>query len=124
MEITEKGLKENPGNIMELLNKLDSQSICLAIEHLGTGFSSLAYLKHFPLDVLKIDKSIINDPSLRQDNMEIASAIIAMGHILGFKVHAEGVETMAQLAFLQKKSAILIKVTSKALQSQRKLLLI
>jgi EAL domain-containing protein (putative c-di-GMP-specific phosphodiesterase class I) len=55
LEITEIGLMENPGNIMELLRKLDSQDVRLAIEHFGTGCSSLAYLKHFPLDVLNID---------------------------------------------------------------------
>jgi len=60
----------------------------------------LAYLKHFPLDVLKIDKSFIDDIPFLQDDMEIAATIIAMGHTLGFKVLAEGVETIEQLNFL------------------------
>jgi len=89
--------------VMALLNKLRSQGIRLAIDDFGTGFSSLAYLKHFPLDVLKIDKSFIDDIPNLQDDMEIAATIIAMGHILGFKVLAEGVETPEQLAFLREK---------------------
>jgi len=103
LEMTESGLMENQDNVMALLNKLRSQGIRLAIDDFGTGFSSLAYLKHFPLDVLKIDKSFIDDIPNLQDDMEIAATIIAMGHILGFKVLAEGVETPEQLAFLREK---------------------
>ncbi|MGZ4969730.1 MAG: EAL domain-containing protein [Methylobacter sp.] len=103
LEMTESGLMENHNDVMALLNKLRSQGIRLAIDDFGTGFSSLAYLKHFPLDVLKIDKSFIDDIPHLQDDMEIAATIIAMGHILGFKVLAEGVETPEQLAFLKKK---------------------
>jgi len=103
LEMTESGLMENQDHVMALLNKLRSQGIRLAIDDFGTGFSSLAYLKHFPLDVLKIDKSFIDDIPNLQDDMEIAATIIAMGHILGFKVLAEGVETPEQLAFLREK---------------------
>ncbi|MGZ4998278.1 MAG: putative bifunctional diguanylate cyclase/phosphodiesterase, partial [Methylobacter sp.] len=103
LEITESGLMENQSNATEILNCLRDQGIRLAIDDFGTGYSSLAYLKHFPLDLLKIDKSFIDDIPHLQDDMEIASSIIAMGHILGFKVLAEGVETPEQLAFLQEK---------------------
>jgi diguanylate cyclase (GGDEF)-like protein/PAS domain S-box-containing protein len=103
LEITESGLMENQGNATEILNGLRDQGIRLAIDDFGTGYSSLAYLKHFPLDLLKIDKSFIDDIPHLEDDMEIASSIIAMGHILGFKVLAEGVETPEQLAFLQEK---------------------
>ncbi len=103
LEMTESGLMENHNSVMELLNKLRTQGIRLAIDDFGTGFSSLSYLKHFPLDVLKIDKSFIDDIPNLQDDMEIAATIIAMGHILGFKVLAEGVETPEQLAFLREK---------------------
>ncbi|WP_334168758.1 bacteriohemerythrin [Methylobacter sp.] len=103
LEMTESGLMENQGNVTALLNQLRAQGIRLAIDDFGTGFSSLAYLKHFPLDVLKIDKSFIDDIPHLQDDMEIAATIIAMGHILGFKVLAEGVETLEQLEFLQEK---------------------
>lgn len=103
MEITESGLMANQDNAADILNCLRGQGIRLAIDDFGTGYSSLAYLKHFPLDLLKIDKSFIDDIPDLQDDMEIAATIIAMGHILGFKVLAEGVETPEQLAFLQEK---------------------
>ena len=103
LEITESGLMENQENATAILNGLRAQGVRLAIDDFGTGYSSLAYLKHFPLDVLKIDKSFIDDIPFHQDDMEIAATIVAMGHILGFKVLAEGVETPEQLAFLQEK---------------------
>ncbi len=103
LEITETGLMENQDKAPDILNCLRGQGIRLAIDDFGTGYSSLAYLKHFPLDLLKIDKSFIDDIPHIQDDMEIAATIIAMGHILGFKVLAEGVETQEQLAFLQEK---------------------
>ncbi|MDO9103951.1 MAG: PAS domain S-box protein [Methylovulum sp.] len=103
LEITESGLMGNQDNATAILNNLRAQGVRLAIDDFGTGYSSLAYLKHFPLDVLKIDKSFIDDIPFHKDDMEIAATIIAMGHILGFKVLAEGVETVGQLAFLQAK---------------------
>jgi diguanylate cyclase (GGDEF)-like protein len=103
LELTESGLMENHDKVVIILNNLRAQGIHLAIDDFGTGYSSLAYLKHFPLDVLKIDKSFIDDIPLLKDDMEITSSIIAMGHILGFKVLAEGVETHEQLAFLRGK---------------------
>jgi len=103
LEMTESGLMESQSKVMGLLNDLRSQGVRFAIDDFGTGYSSLAYLKHFPLDSLKIDKSFIDDIPHLQDDMEIAATIIAMGHMLGFKVLAEGVETAEQLAFLQDK---------------------
>jgi diguanylate cyclase (GGDEF)-like protein len=102
LEITESGLMANQDNATAILNKLHDQGIRLAIDDFGTGYSSLAYLKHFPLDVLKIDKSFIDEIPHNKDDMEIAATIVAIGHTLGFKVLAEGVETPEQLAFLQK----------------------
>ncbi|WP_340121758.1 EAL domain-containing protein [Methylobacter svalbardensis] len=103
LELTESGLMENEEKAAEVLNNLRAQGIRLAIDDFGTGYSSLAYLKRFPLNVLKIDKSFIDDIPSAQDDMEITATIIAMGHILGFKVLAEGVETLEQLAFLREK---------------------
>ncbi|MGZ4982048.1 MAG: bacteriohemerythrin [Methylobacter sp.] len=104
LEMTESSLSGSQDKVMALLNKLHAQGIRLAIDDFGTGFSSLACLKHFPLDVLKIGKSFINDIPYLPNDMEIAATIIAMGHILGFKILAKGVETLEQLAFLQKKN--------------------
>lgn len=103
LEMTESGLMESQDKVMALLNDLRALGVRFAIDDFGTGYSSLAYLKHFPLDSLKIDKSFIDDIPHLQDDMEIAATIIAMGHMLGFKVLAEGVETVEQLAFLQDK---------------------
>ncbi|MGZ5076477.1 MAG: EAL domain-containing protein [Methylobacter sp.] len=101
LEITESGLMENQDKTTHILNSLHAQGVHLAIDDFGTGYSSLTYLKHFPLDVLKIDKSFIDEIPHNKDDMEIAATIVAMGHILGFRVLAEGVETEAQLAFLR-----------------------
>jgi diguanylate cyclase (GGDEF)-like protein/PAS domain S-box-containing protein len=101
LEITESGLMDNQQQAMAILNNLHTQGVRLAIDDFGTGYSSLAYLKFFPLDVLKIDKSFIDDIPFLQSDMAIASTIIAMAHHLGFKVLAEGVETQAQLDFLR-----------------------
>jgi diguanylate cyclase (GGDEF)-like protein/PAS domain S-box-containing protein len=101
LELTESALMENEESVVNTLNELRGLGIRLAIDDFGTGYSSLAYLKRFPLDVLKIDKKFIDDIPHSKDDMAIANAIIGLAHTLGFKVMAEGVETAAQLEFLQ-----------------------
>jgi EAL domain-containing protein (putative c-di-GMP-specific phosphodiesterase class I) len=104
LELTESGLMDNQEDHAQfILNNLRQLGIHLAIDDFGTGYSSLAYLKHFPVSTLKIDKGFIDDIPHKQDDMAIAATIIAMGHILGFNVLAEGVETLEQLAFLKEK---------------------
>ena len=103
LEITESGLMDNQKQAMGILDQLHDQGVRLAIDDFGTGYSSLSYLKFFPLDVLKIDKSFIDDIPFLPSDMAIAATIIAMAHHLGFKVLAEGVETQEQLAFLLEK---------------------
>lgn len=101
LELTESALMENNESSTELLNRIRMFGVRFAIDDFGTGYSSLAYLKSFPLDVLKIDKRFVDDIPHHKDDMEIAATIVAMGHILGFKVLAEGVEQVEQLEFLQ-----------------------
>jgi len=73
----------------------------LAIDDFGVGYSSLSYIKDFPIDLLKIDRSFITQVTERQDDATITSAIINLAHNLGIQVVAEGVETTSQLNFLR-----------------------
>ena len=102
LEMTESGLLENQNNARTILESLRAQGIRLAIDDFGTGYSSLAHLIRFPLDVLKIDKGFVDEIPDNKDGTGIAETIVAMGHALGLKVLAEGVETPQQLMFLQK----------------------
>ncbi len=100
LELTESSIMKNWEESSRILHELKAMGVRVAIDDFGTGYSSLAYLKRFPLDVLKIDYSFIKDIPADQDNAAIATAIIAMAHSLNLKVVAEGVETREQLAFL------------------------
>lgn len=104
LEITESALMEREQESIALLKRLRELGVRVAIDDFGTGYSSLSYLKKFPLDVLKIDKSFVDDIPHDKDDMVIASTIVAMGHSLGLKVLAEGVETPEQLEFLNSKN--------------------
>ena len=73
----------------------------LVVDDFGTGYSSLSYLQQFPIDILKIDKSLVHGITVNPDDSPIVSAIIAMGKNLKQRVIAEGIETQEQLAFLQ-----------------------
>ena len=101
LELTESALMTEGGDAAALLIQLKTLGVRLAIDDFGTGYSSLSYLRRFPLDILKIDKSFVRDIPHHRDDMEIATAIIQLAHILGFTVLAEGVETEAQLSFLR-----------------------
>ncbi|MDR3393371.1 MAG: EAL domain-containing protein [Parasulfuritortus sp.] len=103
LELTESVLMKHQQQAMAILAQLRTLGVRIAIDDFGTGYSSLAYLKGFPLDVLKIDKSFVNDIPLHQDDMEIAATIIAMAHTLRLQVLAEGVENQPQLDFLKEK---------------------
>lgn len=98
LEITESTI-QNVEESIEILNQLRNLGVKLSIDDFGTGFSSLSYLKHLPIDNLKIDKSFIDE--LDSDGEIIVKTIIDMGRNLNFKVVAEGVETETQLAILR-----------------------
>ncbi len=100
LELTESMLMSDPAEVVRMLNAIRSQGLRLSIDDFGTGFSSLAYLKRFPIDTLKIDRSFINDVTTDSADASIAAAIISLAHTLKLKVVAEGVETQAQLEFL------------------------
>lgn len=101
LELTESALMQHEDEAILILHQLRAMGLKLAIDDFGTGYSSLAYLKLFPLNVLKIDKRFIDDIPLHRDDMEIVTAIVAVAHALGLKVLAEGVENTSQLAYLK-----------------------
>ncbi|HZV99352.1 MAG TPA: PAS domain S-box protein [Methylophilaceae bacterium] len=101
LELTESTLMQREVEIIEILGALQAMGIRLAIDDFGTGYSSLSYLKSFSLDVLKIDKSFVEDIESDQDDRAITATIIGMAHTLGMQVVAEGVETRQQLEFLR-----------------------
>lgn len=100
-ELTESVLMENPEQAMNLLSRLKNMGFRLAIDDFGTGYSSLSYLSHLPVDYLKIDRSFIKDITLDVSAATIATSIIALGHRMGLKIIAEGVETKEQLNYLK-----------------------
>ena len=100
IEITESGIMQNPEKAVANLNAIRRMGIGIAIDDFGTGYSSLAYLKRFPIDILKIDRSFIRDIILDRDDTAIVKTILAMAQALNLRVIAEGVETQAQYDFL------------------------
>lgn len=101
LELTEGMVMKNPKEAREVLKHLKELGIKISIDDFGTGFSSLSYLKAFPIDTLKIDKSFIMNLDMDEADATIASAVISLAHSLDLKVVAEGVENEDQYHFLQ-----------------------
>ena len=101
LEITESWVMEGPYRAETQMLRLNEMGVTLVIDDFGLANSSMAYLKRFPVQKLKIDNSFIRDIPTDTDDSAIVSAIIAMGHSLGLRVLAEGVETAEQSAFLR-----------------------
>jgi diguanylate cyclase (GGDEF)-like protein len=101
LEITESVLLQNSEDRLVLLHKFRALGIRIALDDFGTGFSSLSYLRSFPFDKIKIDKSFIRDVDTNKDSTVIVAAIIGLARSLGMTTVAEGVETEDQLAVLR-----------------------
>lgn len=101
LELTERVAMNEPELVAQRIYELRRRGIGLAIDDFGTGYSSLSYLKRFKIDKLKIDQSFVRDIESDPDDQAIVSSIIQMSLSLGISTIAEGVETPAQLAFLQ-----------------------
>jgi diguanylate cyclase (GGDEF)-like protein len=101
LEITESVIMKNAELTMRMMKKLKKMGVKLSMDDFGTGYSSFNYLKQFPLDIIKIDRSFIQDVTENREDATIVKAIIAMAQSLQLKVIAEGVETEEQLEFLR-----------------------
>ena len=101
LELTESMVMKDPKITTSSLNVLKDMGVSIAVDDFGIGYSSLAYLKKFPLDVLKIDRSFVRDIATDPDDAAIVGAIIAMAKSLGMSVVGEGIETQQQLEFLK-----------------------
>ena len=100
LEVTESVLMEDPEDVARIMGQLRDIGLSIAIDDFGTGYSSLAYLKTFPVGVLKIDRTFVRDLETDINDKGIAEAIVSMAAVLGMRVVAEGVETHAQAAIL------------------------
>jgi len=101
LELTESSLLSSTDLTFPLLRRLTAMGVKLTIDDFGTGYSSLSYLRQFPVHKIKIDRSFIHDVVVNSDSDAIVTAIISMAKGLNLKVVAEGVETDAQMSFLQ-----------------------
>lgn len=101
LEITESNAMQDVDFTIETLQKLKNLGVKIALDDFGAGYSSLNYLRRFPVDLLKIDKSFVDEVPAEQDDASIIAAIVALARTLGLQVIAEGVEEKEQIDFLR-----------------------
>ena len=101
IEITESIMIDSADKALQCIDEIRSMGIKIAIDDFGTGYSSLSYLNSFPANLLKIDKSFIDKMNTSDSSRQYVSAIISIGHIMGFDVISEGVEDQGQLDTLK-----------------------
>ena len=101
LELTESVLMQDAESTVRTLGALKAMGVTLAIDDFGTGYSSFTYLRRFPVDALKLDQSFVQEITEDPGDATIVSAMINIGKSLNQRVIAEGVETRAQLKFLQ-----------------------
>jgi diguanylate cyclase (GGDEF)-like protein len=101
LEITETSIMQHPEHVITVLTQLKELGVSIAIDDFGIGYSSLMYLKRFPIDRLEIDRMFVNDSTTDADDAALVRTIITMAHNLRLHVMAEGVETEEQLELLR-----------------------
>jgi diguanylate cyclase (GGDEF)-like protein len=101
LELTESVLMQNVDAVLQTLREVKALGVSLAIDDFGTGFSSLSYLRRFPIDRLKIDQSFVRDIEGSPVNESIARAIVALASSLSLDIVAEGIETLPEKAVLE-----------------------
>jgi EAL domain-containing protein (putative c-di-GMP-specific phosphodiesterase class I)/CBS domain-containing protein len=109
LELTETVLVENFSNTAEAFRQLQHHGIRIAIDDFGTGYASLSYLQHFSFDILKIDGSFISELPRQSRNQAIVTSIVRLAEHLSFQLVAEGVETPAELALLERMGCPIIQ---------------
>jgi diguanylate cyclase (GGDEF)-like protein len=109
LEVTETTLMRNLDASAEVLSRLRGLGVRLSIDDFGTGYSSLGYLKHLPVQTVKIDRSFVAELPENAHDAAITNGVIDMGHNLGLEVVGEGVETAAQLRYLRERGCDLIQ---------------
>ncbi|WP_244107022.1 EAL domain-containing protein [Burkholderia ambifaria] len=102
LELTESVLMQDCDAIAHTLRELKALGVVLSLDDFGTGYSSLSYLKDLPIDVVKIDRSFLDDVTTSAEGASLTRSIIAMAESLHMETVAEGVETEAQLSFLNR----------------------
>jgi EAL domain-containing protein (putative c-di-GMP-specific phosphodiesterase class I) len=102
LEITETSIMNDPQRVIRTLNKIRDLGVRFAIDDFGTGYSSFAYLTKLPVSCIKIDKTFVQNIEADRDSAVVVKSIIDLGHNLGLKIVAEGVETAAAMSLLQK----------------------
>ena len=103
VEITESVVVTDVDHVAAALTELRALGVRVAIDDFGTGYSSLLYLKRFPADVLKVDRSFVQGLGVHEGDTAIVEAVVGLGHRLGLQIVAEGVETDEQLAELRRR---------------------
>ncbi len=101
LELTETDAMQNVESTISTLQSLKKMGVQIAIDDFGTGYASLSYLKRFPIDTLKIDRSFVNGLHDFHDDWAITSTIISLAHRLKLNVLAEGIENAEQIAYLR-----------------------
>ncbi len=101
IEITESIMIDSVDKALQTIDEISKMGVKIAIDDFGTGYSSLSYLNKFPANLLKVDKSFIDKMNTSESSRQYVAAIISMGHIMGFDVISEGVETEEQLDSLK-----------------------
>ncbi len=97
LEITESVLVQDAESVIARMLELKALGVAFAIDDFGTGYSSLSYLKRFPIDILKVDKSFVDDVTASPETGVLAEAIVQLGNTLHLQTVAEGIEQPHQV---------------------------
>ncbi|OAA91091.1 putative bifunctional diguanylate cyclase/phosphodiesterase [Clostridium ljungdahlii] len=100
-EVTETTIVKNFDEAVNNINKIRANGIKISLDDFGTGYSSLNYLKNMPIDIIKIDKSFVDDITSNEASVVMINTIISLSHYFGYEVVAEGVEEIEQIKYLK-----------------------